>query len=240
MADAKPSVSLLWRTTEAVAGVLSPAERLAVLGDLAESHARAGDALRHVAGLVLRRQFHHTCSMAGLIGIFVLALPAGIALSERGTHWAAGAGVYLWSYLDAGSVESLRRTIWATGSATGADIVAWVLLNAVTLAVWSCAAGWALGLFARRGIWMSVIAFYGIVLLNSSIRHGIGILPGHPAFAAFGVVAAATAVHGALLVIAPALYGLRWSLTRRPVSPPAMALLAVVAALLTYRAVGLS
>ena len=229
----------MWRTTEAVASLLSPAERLAVLGDLAESHARAGEALRHVAGLVLRRQFHQTCSMAGLLGVFVLAVPAAIALSERGTHWAAGAGVYLWTYLHAGSLESLRRTVWAAGSATSADIVTWVLLNAVTLAVWSCAAGWALGIFARRGIWMSVVAFYGIVLLNSSIRHGIGILPGHPAFAAFGVVAAATAVHGALLMVAPALCGLRWSLARRRVSMPVMGLLAVGAALLTYRAVGL-
>jgi len=95
------------------------------------------------------------------------------------------------------------------------------LLNAATLAVWSFAAGWALGLFARRGIWIPVLAFYGTVLLASLIRNDIGILPRHSAFAAFGVVAAATAVHGAVLVIAPALCGLGWGLAHRPVSVPA-------------------
>ena len=70
------------------------------------------------------------------------------------------------------------------------------------------------------------------------VPDGIGRLTGHPAFAAFGFVAAATAVHSALLVIAPAFWGLRWNLAHRPALTPAVALLAAGAALLTYRALG--
>ena len=166
MGDVVTRPSLLWRLTGAVSALLSPAERLAVLGDLAEVHVRDGDALRHVAGLVIRRQCQYACSMPGFLGIVLLALPLGIVLSERSTHWAAGTGVYLWTYVHAGNFEPLARTVWATGDTTGIDVLVWVLLNAATLAVWSCATGWVLGVFARRRIWMSVAAFYGIVLLN--------------------------------------------------------------------------
>lgn len=208
-----------------------------MLGDLTEAHVRGREALRHVAGLVLRRQLNHACSPTGIAGIFLLALPIGFVLGARAQHWAAGAGLYLWTFLSAGSLEPLARTIWATGNASAATVVAWALLNAATLAVWSTAAGWALGVVARRGIWIPVLAFYATVLAVSMIRNDIGILPRHPAFAAFGVVAATTAVHSALLVIAPALYGLGLALARRGVSVGARAAFAVGIVLLTYRAV---
>lgn len=237
MGDVKTRPTLLWRTADAVSALLSPAERLAVLGDLAEAHVRDGEALRHVAGLVLRRQLNQACSIAGLCGTFLLALPIGIVLSARAQHWAVGAGVYLWSFLRVGSVEPLARTIWNAGDANAATVAVWVLLNAATLAVWSTGAGWALGAFARRGNWIPVLVFYVTVLLVSVIRNDIGVLPRHPAFAAFGVVATATAVHSALLVIAPALYGLGLGLARRPVSVAARVAFAMAIMLLTYRAV---
>jgi hypothetical protein len=192
-----------------------------------------------VAGLVLRRQLHLLCSIRGFIATFLVALPLGALIAERETHWAAGAGVYVWAYTHAGHVESLRRTVWQTGDTGLVHLLSWALLNAATLVTWSCAAGWALGVFARRGVWFSVAAFYGVVVLVSSIRGGIGSLPGHPAFAAFGFVAIATAVHGAVLVIAPALWALRRSLDCRPVRKPAAALFAFTTALLTYRAMSL-
>ncbi|MNC94439.1 hypothetical protein D3C83_112920 [compost metagenome] len=77
------------------------------------------------------------------------------------------------------------------------------------------------------------MTFYGMVLLNSSIRGGIGSLPGHPAFVAFGFVATATAVHSALLVIAPALCGVGWSMRDRRVKSPAVVLLTAGVALVT-------
>ena len=48
-----------------------------------------------------------------------------VALSERATDWAAGAGAYLWTFLRTGNFESLARTVWATGDATGADVLMW-------------------------------------------------------------------------------------------------------------------
>jgi hypothetical protein len=51
------------------------------------------------------------------------------------------------------------------------------------------------------------------------------------------VVATATAVHSALLVIAPALCGLGLGLARRPVSVTARVAFAMAIMLLTYRAV---
>ena len=239
MGNVVMSPSLLWRLTDTLSALLPPGERLAVLGDLAEVDVHDGEALRHVFGLVVRRQLHHACSIPGFVGTLLLAMPLGVVLGERSTHWAAGTGVYLWTYVHAGSLEPLERTIWGTGDATGAYVFAWVLLNVVTLTIWSCAAGWALGIFARRGIWIPIITFYGMVLLNSSLREGLGRLPDHPAFAAFGFVATATAVHGAILVIAPALYGVGRSMRNRRVRSPAVVLLAVGAALVTYRAIGM-
>lgn len=239
MGDVKTRPSLLRLTTDAVSALLSHAERLAVLGDLTEAHVSDGEALRHVTGLVLRRQLNQSCRPAGLCGIFLLAVPLGILLGARAQHWAAGAGVYLWALMDVGSLEPLARTVWKTGHASVAEVAVWVLLNAATLAMWSSAAGWALGAFARRRSWVPVVAFYSVVLLVSMVRRDIGILPGHPAFATFGVVAAVTAAHAALLVIAPALCGLALSLARRPVSVAARVAFALGIVLLTYRAIGI-
>jgi hypothetical protein len=218
--------------------LLSPAERLAVLGDLTEVRVRDSEALRHVAGLVVRRQLQHACSIPGLIGM-VLALPSGIVLGERSSHWATGTGVYLWTYLHAGGFEPLARTIWGTGDATATAVIVWVLLNAGTLLLWSCTAGWALGVLARRGIWIPVIAFYAIVLVNSPVRRGIDVIPGHPAFIPLGFVATAAALYGALLVIAPALWGVGRSMADRRRASPAALLLAAGAVLVTCRAIGL-
>ena len=237
MGDVKTRRSLLRRTADALSALLSPAERLAVLGDLTEAHVRDGEALRHVSGLVLRRQLTQACRPAGIAGVLLLALPIGFVLGARAQHWAAGAGVYLWTFLRVGSFEPLARTIWATGDTDATSVAVWVLLNAATLAVWSTGAGWALGAFARRGIWIPVLAFYVTVLLVSVLRNDIAVLPRHPAFAAFGAVAIATAVHSALLVIAPALYGLGLGLARRPVSVAARVAFAMAIVLLTYRAV---
>ena len=239
MGDVKARRSLLSRTTEAVAELLSPAERLAVLGDLTEADVRDGDALRHVAGLVVRRQFTQACRPAGLFAIFLVALPIGLVLGARVQHWAAGAGVYLWTFVHAGNFEPLARTIWATGNTSAVDVAVWGILNAATLAVWSSGAGWALGVFARRGLWVPVLMFYSVVLLVGTLRNDIGILPRHPAFAAFGVVAATTAIHSALLVIAPALWGLGCGRARRPLPAVARVVLAAGTLLLTYRAVGI-
>jgi hypothetical protein len=115
--------------------------------------------------------------------------------------------LYLWTFLEKGSLQSLSRTVWATGGATGLEIVVWSLLNAVTLAVWSWGVGWGLGSLSRRGGWIPLGTFYATVLLSSLTPNDIGLLPRHPAFGAFGVVAAVTAVHGALLVIASAFSG---------------------------------
>jgi hypothetical protein len=237
MGDVTTPRTLLWRTADAVSALLTPAERLAVLGDLAEARVSDREALRHVVGLVLRRQLNQACSIAGLCGTVLLALPIGIVLSARAQHWAVGAGVYLWSFLRAGSVESLARTMWNAGDANVATVAVWVLLNAATLAGWSTGAGWALGAFARRGNWIPVLVFYVTVLIVSVTRTDIGVLPRHPAFAAFGVVATATTVHSALLVIAPALYGFGLGLARRPVSLATRVAFAMAIMLLTYRAV---
>src|SRR5689334_2749850 len=98
MGDVATPSSLWPRLTDAVAALLSPAERRAVLGDLAELQVTAGDALRHVTGLVIRRQLQLVCSVPGFIATFLIALPLGALLAARASHWAAGAGVYLWAY----------------------------------------------------------------------------------------------------------------------------------------------
>lgn len=188
-------------------------------------------------GLVLRRHLAHALSVPGLCATFLVALPIGLVLGGRAQHWAAGAGAYLWTFLHFVSFAPLRHTVWATGSDRAADITVWVLLNAATLVAWSWAAGWALGVFARRETWIPMLAFYGAVVLVALTRHDIGTVSGHPAFAAFGMVAAVTAAHSALLVIAPALYGLRLSLSRRPLSVTARVGCALGITLLTYRAV---
>src|SRR5689334_25308364 len=107
MGDLNARPSFLRRTADAVSALLSPAGRLPVLGDLTEACGGDAEALGHVVGLVLRRQLNHARSATGLCSTFLLAVPIGILLGARAQHWAAGAGVYLWTFLRVGSFEPL-------------------------------------------------------------------------------------------------------------------------------------
>ena len=113
MGDVKRSPSLWWRTTDAVSALLSPAERLAVSGVLRNCVSRNGDALRHVAGLALRRQLHHACSLR-----VHRRVPAGLTNRDRAQRTRHALGCWRWGVsLDVSTRRQLRiagTTVWAT------------------------------------------------------------------------------------------------------------------------------
>jgi hypothetical protein len=135
---------------------LEPGERSVVLGDLIESHASAGRAVRDVASLVARRQLALWAVPAPWIALLALALPVGVLLSHVSRMWSDGSVVYLKAY-----VEGFTWTyVTNPGSRLDmAQLATWFVLNAVALWVWSWTAGFALGRLSRRTLWLTGAVF---------------------------------------------------------------------------------
>jgi hypothetical protein len=86
---------LLW-----LSALLQPAEREAVLGDLAECGERGGRAIANVLGLVVRRHTAVLLDPRLWIAVGVLILPISLLLSMIAETTAREGAVYSWMYLN--------------------------------------------------------------------------------------------------------------------------------------------
>ena len=143
---------------DAFSRMLTPDERDAVLGDLAERGANGGQALRDVLGLVLRRQaalWKHWRPWAALVG---LALPLSVPLSIYSRRVADAGALYIWLYANNWDWSLLRiHAFWPYAPAYIARVLLSnftlpFLLSFVTLPCWSWNIGLALGNCSRRAI----------------------------------------------------------------------------------------
>ena len=120
---------------EAAALLLAPAEREAVLGDLAEAGESVWRGLLGVFGLVIRREAILWKSWRPWLAAFGLSMPASFCLMG-------------YSLTVSGSFQS-----WlAGGRATP------VLMYAAMLLAWSWAGGFVVASLSRRTLWMSILA----------------------------------------------------------------------------------
>jgi hypothetical protein len=160
-----------WCFVDILSRMLETDERDAVLGDLAESGATGGQALRDVMGLVVRRQaalwkdWQPWLALTGLVGI------AGVLLSEIAFQFDA-------------AIDLQVRTYWrhgvhfGTGLSVGQDVVYLVCLF-LALFSWSWASGFVLGSLSGRATWLTGTLFC-LVVQNSFIVRLL--LPGSTAF----------------------------------------------------------
>src|ERR1700722_8697224 len=142
---------ICWRLGDSVARTLDPVERAAVRGDLAESGAAGGQALRDVLGLVIRRQaglwkdWHQWLALTGLVGIaatllseFVFQFDTAIVLQVR-TYWRHGVH-------------------FGTGLSVSEDAVYLGCLFLALLA-WSWTSGFVLGSLSGSCTWLTGTLF---------------------------------------------------------------------------------
>jgi hypothetical protein len=147
--------------------------RSAVRGDLAESGETGGQALRHVVGLIIRRQVSIWTDWRPWLTLAGLVIPLSLLLSVISSRMASASAVYVWMYannLDPSLFE--LRGFWYQF----ADTVAEVFKMYLALGCWSWTSGFVLG-SASRGIRVNGLLF--------CLMLALGVLLGAPLYSAY-------------------------------------------------------
>ena len=171
----EPAISrLLWWLVNSSAQMLESGEREAVRGDLAESGETGSQALRHVVGLVIRRQLSIWTDWRPWLTLLGLVVPLGLLLSVISRRMAATSAVYIWMY-----ANNLDPSLFAYRGFwyQFADTVAEIFKMYLSLGCWSWTSGFVLG-FASRGI-IRVNGFLFCLML------AFGVLLGAPLYSAY-------------------------------------------------------
>lgn len=148
---------ICWGLVDMVSRLLEPGEREVVHGDFTESGASSGQALRDVLGLVIRRQAALWMDWRPWLALAGVVVPLGILLSHVSRRWADGIAIYAWLYVNSWTWAFLE----SPGSRRDlADTVVRFCLNATTLIAWSWTSGFVLGSLSRRAIWVNGALFY--------------------------------------------------------------------------------
>jgi hypothetical protein len=144
-----------WLLLSVLARALEPDERDAVLGDFAESGEGIGAATRHLLGLIVRRQLDLWSSWRPWLALLGVSGLAALSLSRI----VFRLNVDLFKY-EAGYATSL----------TAGPEVAFLLLLASAVAVWSWTCGFVLGSLSGRTVWLTWSVFYFAVLDSAWAR----------------------------------------------------------------------
>jgi hypothetical protein len=144
-----------WWLLSFVARALEPPERDAVLGDLAESGAGFGPAMRDLLGLVVRRQVGLWASWRPWLAVFGVCGLAGLSLSRIVFRL---------------NVDLHKYAAHYGTSLTARQEVAFLLGLAGALLVWSWTCGFVLGSLSGRAVWLTWSVFYFVVLDSAWAR----------------------------------------------------------------------
>lgn len=202
-----------WWSVDLLSRLLQADERDAVRGDLTESGASGGRALRDVLGLVVRRQAALWMNWRPWLALAGVAVPLGLLLSHVSRWWADSSAIYAWLYVN--------NWTWAYLDSPGArrDLVtigANFFINCVTLVGWSWTSGFVIGSLSRRTVWLN-----GSLLCLVVVGGTIGSTTTGRANPFNAAVFSQTFysvmfpwILRTALVLTPALWGMRWSLQR--------------------------
>ena len=144
------------RWVDVVSRTLDPAEREAVLGDLAESGVSGHRALREVLGLVVRRQAALWNEWRPWLALAGLVIPFAILLSLFARRTADGSAIYIWLYANNGDWSILANPAFRDDFAGFAAGILWSYL---TLMFCSMIGGLVLGILPRRTIPVNGVLF---------------------------------------------------------------------------------
>jgi hypothetical protein len=195
------------RLAELLSRSLSPLERDAALGDLAESGATAGQGLRDICGLVVRRQaayWRHPWPWIALVGV---ALPFGAFLNTVSRLTTYSNSITLWLYAGNWDWRLLgdamyRHDLAGYGSET--------LLSFLTLGCYSWTTGFLLAVLSRNAIVVNRAAF--CLLLLPGALWGIPLNRADPNSAVFELTfyrLILLPIIQTTLVLLPSLWGIR-------------------------------
>lgn len=148
-------MSFGWRLLGFLARALEPAERDVVLGDLAESGAGLGLAMRDLLGLIVRRQIGLWVSWRPWLALLVVCGLAGPELSRIVFRF---------------NNDLYKYAVGYATSLTPAQEVAFLLGLAAALTVWSWTCGFVLGSLSGRAVWLTWSVFYFVVLDSAWVR----------------------------------------------------------------------
>ncbi len=224
----------VWWFVDVISALLDRDEREAVRGDIAESGASGGSALWDVSGLVVRRHGELWLNWRPWFTLMGIVVPVGVLLSNVSRHWGQGAAIYFSVYAGDEVSTSLAGSVWATGGQLELTrLLTWFFLNALTLVGWSYAAGWTLGSLSRRTIWTTGLLFY-LVLVSGTVGWASVGSPVNIEISSLGY--GVPAIHRAVFVVAPALWGMYQGAQSVALSRHRAILAAVAVAFLTHRA----
>jgi hypothetical protein len=144
-----------WWLIALVSRMLEAEEREAVHGDLAESGAASGSALRDILGLALRRQAALCTGWQPWLMFMCLVAPLGMILSLATSRLGDGT-VYVWMYADNLDWDLMRNAGFWYELAHVALILFILYANLVCM---SWATGFVLGSLSRRLAWVNGALF---------------------------------------------------------------------------------
>jgi hypothetical protein len=221
--------------------MLDPAEQEVVQGDLTECGESGRQAFREVLGLVIRRQAALWANWQPWLCLVGLVIPFGMVLSITGRRTTDPTAVYLWMYANNWDWQLLTyRGFWHQLGDTSADVG----ITYLTLICGSWSAGFVLGAASRPTVRASsallalilvFAAFVGTPLyLTYFDKYLFGTL--HPPFRPHDPVFALTFYRvffpllvQAMLVLLPALFGMKAGARRTGVQPVVRVLLCTAA-----------
>jgi hypothetical protein len=153
----------------ALASLLEPAERDAIVGDFLDSGDTFFQGFRGVIGLILRRQlglWKKWEPWAALIGIVVVAGPllSRFVWDIEAFYSVTTVGAYF------SSVEHWNGQDWTTAP-TARDVVFFVCFSLVII-MWSWVSGFVLGSFSGKTLWLTGVAMYLTVLNFAPMASG--------------------------------------------------------------------
>lgn len=155
-----------WWLLHRLSLLLEPAEREAVLGDIAESNEPVWRALGDLLGLAARRQVALGKDWRQWLALAAVA-PAALLLS-RASEWLASAyglsSWILWNYKD------LDQAVLAENHLSLGNELVQALRASLVLTAWSWSSGFALGSLSRRARWLSEGLFCALFLYGPALR----------------------------------------------------------------------
>jgi hypothetical protein len=171
----EPSISrFLWWLVNSSAQMLESGEREAVRGDLAESGETGSQALRHVVGLVIRRQLSIWTDWRPWLTLVGLVVPLGLLLSVISRRMTATSAVYIWMYANNFDPDLFRyRGFWNQF----ADTVAEIFKMYLSLGCLSWTTGFVLG-----SAWRGIVRINGLLFC---LMLAFGVLLGAPLYSAY-------------------------------------------------------
>lgn len=145
-----------------VAKLLEPAEREAVLGDIAECGEAGWQALRDVAGLAARRQLAPWRNFRPWLATIAVAIPTGILAGFASEWLASGYNLYSWILFN---YRDFDPSLLAESHISLGHGVLSVARASLTLLAWSCSSGYVIGSLSRFATWLTGTVFCGFFLL---------------------------------------------------------------------------